>query len=166
MFKTQIRLNQISRLSEKRKESLRARLRKNIKLDGDCWIWTQVLHEKGYGHFYFRGVILFVHRVSYILHVGPLPSWKEMQLDHLCRNRACINPAHLELVTCRENLLRGETSTAERAARTICIHGHPLTSGNVRLNTQGHRRCKTCDILRGRIYYAKIRQRRIEAARG
>lgn len=86
-----------------------------------------------------------------------------MQLDHLCRNRGCINPDHLEPVTCRENLLRGQTFQARNAAKTHCPHGHGYDEGNTRFNKDGSRACRSCERKRARKYMA-LRRARMKAA--
>lgn len=96
----------------------------NVDKSGDCWIWTAAIDRGGYGRYKHKAA----HRVSYELLVGPIP--QGLDLDHLCRVRACVNPSHLEPVTRRENLLRGDTVTARNAAKTHCIHGHEFTHEN------------------------------------
>src|SRR6266849_5089721 len=88
-----------------------------------CWEWTGALW-RGYG--YFRTWI--AHRVAYELLVGPIPP--EKQVDHLCRNRGCVNPEHMELVTSYENILRGEGPTAANKRKLVCSNGHPFTPEN------------------------------------
>lgn len=77
-----------------------------------CWLWTA--HRKGYGVYSIKSRPVLAHRFSYEAIVGPIEGG--MQLDHLCRNRHCVNPAHLQPVTCRENLLRGDTIAARLLA--------------------------------------------------
>lgn len=114
----------------------------------ECWNWTAGKDEFGYGRFGFRGRNNRAYRVAYILLVGEVP--EGLELDHLCRNRACINPAHLEPVTHRENILRGKNHVAEQSKRTHCREGHPYVlknwpSGRVRycpICRENYRRAK------------------------
>ena len=117
-----------------------------VDKSGDCWLWTGSLWD-GYGRCYFAGRSDFAHRVSYRLLVGPIPTGK--QLDHLCRNRACVNPAHLEPVLGRINILRGESPTAINARKTHCSKGHPFTAENTwwRRDEPHSRRCRECHRL-------------------
>lgn len=104
-----------------------------------CWMWSKKVHSTGYAYTRVDGKMVRAHRAAYELLVGPIP--EGLVLDHLCRNRSCVNPAHLEPVTQRENLLRGNTTTARNAAATTCRLGHPLDG---RYPTRGVRYCKTC----------------------
>lgn len=81
------------------------------------------------------------HKWAYESIVGPVP--EGMELDHLCRNRACVNPAHLEAVSRRVNQLRGLSISAKNARKTHCVHGHPLTGENV-YEWRGSRYCRAC----------------------
>ena len=109
------------------------------KTDG-CWNWTACTHQ-GYGRFNHNGSAVLAHRLSYELLVGPVPTG--LTLDHLCRNRKCVNPAHLEPVTRGENVLRGESLQAQNARKTHCPRGHLLSGENMSLKGS-YRRCLSC----------------------
>lgn len=128
--------------------------RARIEANG-CWVWTGAL-SSGYGSICIDYKETLAHRASYEAHVGPIP--KGLQLDHLCRNRACINPAHLEPVTSRENTLRGVGPSALNAAKTHCVNGHPF-SDEVRTERSGatRRECMECKRIRGVERYAAIK---------
>jgi hypothetical protein len=125
---------------------------------GCCWIWLAARKgRKGedYGAFWVGGRGVFAHRWSYIEAHGEPPAGTE--IDHLCRNRFCVNPEHLEAVSHSVNVLRGNGPTAAHARQTHCKHGHPLSGDNVRLRRMppGGRTCVTCDRAKAqRRYYA------------
>ena len=127
--------------------SLRERVFAKLEIQPDgCVLWTGSLMPSGYGQV-GRGRrgegLATVHRLMYEWFVGPIPDGMEM--DHLCRNRACAAPAHLVAVTRRENLLRGETLTAAHAAKTHCPAGHPYDEANTyRRPGYNGRTCRTC----------------------
>lgn len=129
------------------------RLWPRVDKSGDCWIWQGALTTWGYGTIRYKGRPCQAHRVAYELLVGPIPDG--MQLDHICRVRACVNPAHLEPVTNRENVLRGFGITANHAGKTHCIHGHPFDEANTYHIKNGHRQCRTCTRDRMRARRAK-----------
>lgn len=114
-----------------------------VRLTPTCWLWTGHTNH-GYGHFWHGTGMVYAHRWAYERLIGPVP--EGLQLDHLCRNRACVRPDHLEPVTGRENTLRGEGITAVFARATHCRHGHPLTV------TGARRRCLTCQADADRRY--------------
>lgn len=114
---------------------------------GCCWLWTAGTDGYGYGAFNWRpdnGATFRIeaHRWSYQDACGPIPDG--LELDHLCRVPQCVNPAHLEPVTHRENILRGEAPSAKWARRTHCSSGHELAGGNIRTEQNRGRRCRTC----------------------
>lgn len=115
-----------------------------IVAENGCHVWTGSTRGKGYGGVRIDGRTEFVHRVRYEREVGPIP--EGMQLDHVCNNRLCCNPAHLRPVTNRENTLRGETITAAQRAQTHCKHGHELAGENLEPGAlrRGVRQCRAC----------------------
>lgn len=110
----------------------------------NCWISNRATQPNGYTKIGYMGVTWLTHRFAYVVFVGDIPA--DMQLDHLCRQRACCNPEHLDPVTCRENLLRGDTITAREASQTHCKRGHALSGDNlyVRPDRPNSRGCRTC----------------------
>jgi hypothetical protein len=113
-----------------------------------CWEWRGARDPNGYGTFTVaRKVTHFAHRYAYELFVGPIP--EGLVIDHLCRNRGCINPTHMEPVTNAENVLRGEGPTAVNARKTHCKRGHPFDDVNTYVYAKG-RACRMCHQLRQR----------------
>lgn len=107
-----------------------------------CWEWTACRND-GYGQLRVVGRTVWAHRYAYERFVGPIQDG--LVLDHLCRNPGCVNPAHLEPVTNRENLLRGDTIPALNASKTHCKRGHEFTGRNTGRQPSGGRRCRACD---------------------
>lgn len=104
--------------------------------EGDCWEWLGAKNSAGYARLAIGRGHVRAHRFAFELLVGPIP--EGLVLDHLCRNRGCVNPKHLEPVT-TENVRRGE------AVKTHCIRGHELTDENVYVKkNDGQRRCRLC----------------------
>lgn len=131
--------------------NLEQRLNSKVDRTDDCWIWTAST-SGGYGQIRVDGKILKAHRVAYELFVGPIPEDKE--LDHLCRNRVCVRPDHLEPVTRSENLKRSPLvgkHPNQHANKTHCKHGHEFTTENTYLKPDGKgRECKACRRERAR----------------
>lgn len=124
-----------------------------VQMTDTCWLWKGALNDGGYGRLMVDGHFMArAHRVSYELFIGPIPAG--LDLDHLCRVRHCVNPYHLEPVTRRENLMRGETIPARNAAKVECPNGHPL-SGDYLSRSEPSRRCRICYNRRMREYNAR-----------
>lgn len=120
-----------------------------------CWNWTASIAPSGYAQFRFLGRRDYGHRAAYVLLVGPIPDG--LHLDHLCRNRPCVNPAHLEPVAPQINTLRSPIAPASiNAAKSHCAHGHLLHGDNVyqRPDRIG-RMCRTCRREVNRLYRMK-----------
>ena len=114
-----------------------------------CWVWTGCISSNGYARVTWAGRVENAHRVVWRLLTGrDVPTGMEM--DHLCRNRACVNPAHLEVVDKRTNTLRGIGPTAINARKTHCNEGHPFTEENTYVESGGGRRCRTCRAEKNR----------------
>lgn len=113
-----------------------------------CWIWTASCQPTGYGQFMVRengkSKNKYAHRVSYELSFGPIPDG--LHIDHLCRNRKCVRPEHLEAVTCKENVSRGKRLI------THCPKGHEYTEDNTYYNTARHRFCRECSRINAQGY--------------
>ena len=120
---------------------------------GGCWLWMGALNNTGYGTISSQGFRAGAHRWVYTWLVGEIPEGHD--IDHLCKVRDCVNPDHLEPVTHRENLLRGNTFAARLAKKTECER-HPGKPLDVR-SDNGRRKCKDCDAQRAREKRARDR---------
>ncbi len=126
------------------------RLAKRYAVNADgCWIWQSGLNPGGYGQFRFNGRQVGAHRAAYLMFRGPIAHG--LDLDHLCRNRACVNPAHLEPVARSENLRRGEVGQWNRATER-CPKGHPYDEANTYHDPRGWRGCRMCRNEAARRY--------------
>lgn len=115
----------------------------NMEKTDTCWIWKGRIQSGGYGIVRFEGRDQYAHRVVFEIESGKIP--EGLQIDHLCRNRRCVNPSHLEPVTQKENILRGTGVSARNAAKTHCVRGHEYTIENSYLRPDGGgKQCRIC----------------------
>lgn len=125
--------------------------------ENGCWEWVGCHSSGGYGAIgvWGQGRVTRAHRWMYERERGVIP--KGMQIDHLCRNRGCVNPDHLEPVTHRENCARGASFSAINSTKMHCPLGHPLSDGNLDGSRarRGHRVCRTCMNLNNKRHRLK-----------
>lgn len=127
-----------------------------------CIEFTGARVGGGYGTIMHNGRNMVVHRAAYMLMVGPIP--EGLTLDHLCRNRICVNPHHLEPVTVKENVLRGVGITAKNSAKDQCVNGHPFSGSNLKVHARDGGRRRVCRMCL-RINKMNLRKRLREASR-
>lgn len=156
-------------LSASEKEFVLSRIKSRINITSSgCWEWQGPKSHNGYGVLSLPQNLKEllgsrVHRITYQIYVGDIP--EGLQLDHLCRNRPCVNPQHVEPVTAKENIRRGETGKHNKhrgwlyqRMTTACVHGHPYDEKNTRIY-KGKKDCRECDRIRSR---KKTEKRRME----
>lgn len=131
------------------------------KAENGCWNWTAAADSHGYGRFGMpRGKLILAHVFSYERVNGPVPNG--LELDHLCRNPRCVNPAHLEAVTHQENMRRGAV-----ANHGVCRNGHPMTQDNITGwgARNGFQQCRVCIAARQQRNRDRINERQRERRR-
>ena len=115
----------------------------------NCWNWTGALNTDGYGQIKIKQKYYQVHRLSYENSKGKIPVG--LQIDHLCRNRKCVNPDHLEVVTIKENVMRSNGFPAQNSRKTRCPQGHEYSKENTgisKLHNFTARYCKACKRIK------------------
>jgi hypothetical protein len=126
-----------------------------VRKDDECWEWTDSLATYGYGYLTIAtGEQVRAHRWAYE-NLGRGTLIEGMVIDHLCRNKACVNPKHLEQVTYWENTRRGVAPNIQTHVTGICKRGHAIKDENILINSDGRRRCKTCNRATARAYAAR-----------
>jgi 5-methylcytosine-specific restriction endonuclease McrA len=142
-------------------KTLAERFWSKVQTTPTCWIWTGSRNPNGYGILSIAKpaggrTTVGAHRVAYELLVGPIAH----ELDHLCRVRHCVNPAHMEVVTRLENVQR-----SSHGNQTHCKRGHPLSGDNLKIivNRAGQRRCRICARARWGVY-SKLRKAHLRNA--
>jgi hypothetical protein len=116
-----------------------------VRPDG-CWQWNGYVADDGYGRLRADTRMVLAHRWVYEERRGAIPA--DLELDHLCRNRSCVNPDHLEPVVTAVNVLRGESLPAQNARKTHCVRGHAFVGDNLYVSPRGWRYCRACNRIR------------------
>ena len=118
-----------------------------VDKSSECWNWLGYVDAEGYGHYHTRGQgMMRAHRVAYSIATGRIPDG--LVIDHLCRNTRCCNPAHLQAVTDRVNVMRGIGPSAKNAVKCECVKGHEFDEKNTYNRKDGKRACRRCDADR------------------
>jgi hypothetical protein len=125
-----------------------------------CWSWRGFVQINGYGRIGKgpRGSGYYMaHRAAWLIFYGSIPDG--LVIDHLCRNRACVNPTHLRVCTQRENILAGTGASAENILKTVCPQGHSLSDAYIVTHANGNRsrKCRQCKRKQGKSYYDKLK---------
>ena len=128
---------------------------KPTTLDSGCQILETKPNSLGYSQITIKGKFWLGHRLAYTLAFGEIP--EGLVLDHLCRNRRCVNPNHLEAVTRKENCLRGISLNANNARKSACIRGHLFTHENTYIDSSGSRHCRACKRVTDK-FWDKVRR--------
>lgn len=123
----------------------------------ECWEWVAGKNSKGYGYFWYNSTTIQSHQLAWRFSGNDDPALNGLELDHLCRNHSCVNPAHLEPVTKLENQHRGNTLAGINRRKVHCPKGHPYAGGNLGHNNKGGRICKACAYRRSSEWANKKR---------
>lgn len=116
-----------------------------------CWEWNGYIQENGYGQTSIKSKGVYTHRFIYEYYHDSIHP--DLTIDHLCRNRKCVNPLHLEQVSHKENIMRGDTLALKNSKKTHCKRGHEFTPKNTYVNPRGSRCCMICTNYLKRLTY-------------
>lgn len=122
-------------------------------LSKPCVIWQGRTDKDGYGRVQANGKWKLAHRIAFENEIGAISNG--MVIDHLCKNRLCVNTLHMEIVSNYENVMRGDGVTAKNAQKVFCDNGHKLFGENLGIRSNGNRFCKECARARWRAYRAR-----------
>lgn len=126
-------------------EQIKQKILSKILIDPntECWLWQGYADRDGYARIeVIGGKNKFVHRLSYEAFTGSIP--EGMSIDHICKNRGCCNPKHLQQLSIKENILRGDGASSKNNKKTHCNEGHEFSAENTYINNRSARVCKTC----------------------
>lgn len=131
-----------------------------VNKTAECWEWAACKMPTGYGKLKYKGQDWLAHRLSYTLLIGPIK--EGLTVDHLCRNRSCVNPDHMELVSQGENTLRGLSVSGINSRKTHCSKGHEYGGENLIVARKtSHRRCRTCERIKDKNRYPLRKEQRL-----
>lgn len=151
-------------MNGKIRKSFTIRLQESKRGENECWNWTGHIGKNGYSYSCYMGKSTTAYRASWMHLVGPIPDGYE--IDHLCKNPRCVNPAHLEPVPPYVNNMRSRSPASLCAKKTHCLNGHEFTTENtaiiIRSGGKSDRRCKKCHAERARQFNRKISARKLE----
>lgn len=124
--------------------NLKTKFLERVNKTDTCWNWNLFIKPNGYAQTSLAGKLKYVHRLSYEIFKGDIP--EGLQIDHLCRNRKCVNPNHLEIVTPKQNTRRGLVCgcPSDGGYKKICKRGHLIMGGNIYWRNTGYGACRTC----------------------
>lgn len=125
---------------------------------GPCWLWTGNISGNGYGRICYQSKIILAHNFSFVLNGGVLDP--NLERDHLCDNKPCVNPDHIQQTTQIVNTLRGTSPPAKNARKTHCDKGHEITGTRMNKGIES-RYCLTCNLERAELNYETKRQKKI-----
>ena len=149
---TRMRTKSIPTLTTEQEERFWSQV--DRRFDDQCWNWLTYKDDENYGYFFYNGMKRRAHRIAYTLIRGVIPDG--LTIDHICMNRSCCNPAHMDAITIRENILRSETTLAGANIRkTHCSRGHLLPEPD----KMGYRRCSQCARRRAKEFVSRLRLR-------